>query len=102
MVLSDWRPQGNESPGTTVDHVVAAPTCAGRARSTVSPVPSWPEELSPQHHRLASNLIAQVCVAPTRTPEFQSASPTWAGLAAMAGSARPVWPSSLSPQAYSE
>jgi hypothetical protein len=65
------------------------------------PSPSCPVVLSPQHHRLPSLLMAQVCADPAPTT-IQSVPGTGVGTLRCAVVPSPSWPLSLSPQHASD
>jgi hypothetical protein len=69
-------------PLITEVHALLEPTRVGvRTAAPVVPLPCCPDELPPQHHKLSSVLVAQVCVAAVATLLHVLSEPTWAGVA---------------------
>src|SRR4051794_12085794 len=65
------------SPAATATYRFAESTCTGLYWSVVLPMPSWPTQLPPQHHRVLSVLMAQVASLPAATVAQLVAVPTW-------------------------
>ncbi len=76
----------------TLSQVVAVPTWVGLVRWVVSSSPSWPEALEPQHHRVASVRVAQVCSSPAAKPAQGASVPSLVGTVGVA-----PWPELPSP-----
>src|SRR4051812_19674620 len=93
-------PQVPRSPVEIPVHVVAAPTCTGLDLSFLSPRPSSPYWLPPQHQSVPGDWIAQVCSAPPTATSVQVVSaPACTGdVTGVIVLPRPIEPYLFSPQ----
>src|SRR4051812_29849163 len=85
-------------PASTTAQSVSVPTRVGTVRVLVSPRPSCPKSLSPQHHRDPSPRVAQVNRYPATTFCQSSSVPTRVGVEWLSSSPVPSSPSLLGPQ----
>src|SRR5690606_18254620 len=77
-----------------------AATRTGRVRTFVSPVPSWPSSLAPQHQPRPVTSTAHVCIMPASSRASDASTSTRTGAARRAREPSPTWPRSLPPQQY--
>src|SRR6185312_15034823 len=90
------------SPASGSRQFVPVPTSTGVLRSLLSPSPSSPLPLEPQHHRVPFVWVAQACQNPTLTAFQVVPVPTWTTLVwSRVKSPCPVSPAQLAPQHHS-